>query len=819
MKTCERVFFSGLLLITAVLTSGFIPPPHKSGKSSPQYDGIIYLTGLSDSVTVYSDERGMPHIYANNEHDLYLAVGYISARERLWQMDLIRRGAYGRLSEIFGKSFLQADIFSRCLRIDEKSKLILKNEDPEIVACLQAYADGVNAFINSAGRKLPLEFKLLSYTPEPWSLEDILSIIGLMGWSLDAGNLTAELFIYQLARKVGSEKAFSLIPDWKTVTNIAYPDFEINDTLISLTRSIVASFDQIIKLGVTAFSGSNNWAVAGNRSETGKPLLSNDMHLSLGAPGIWIQMHQVIPGKLNVTGVVIPGEPFIVAGHNDKIAWGMTNLRVDAVDLYAERINPENRNQYFLNGDWKEINGKAEIIRIKGGKNDTVNIRFTHRGPIISGLINLDNIPKKIKWLGYDYLTGLKSVEDISLSMRWSGFDSSDEVRTIYLLNRADGWDDFRSGLRTFRSISQNFVYADTEGNIGLQTGGGIPVREGNGIMIMSGETDEYDWTGYVPFEQLPNSFNPENGEVSSANNKTVTDDYPYFISHSFDVPYRINRIRQMLDEKEIFSTEYFKRMVTDQHSDLARLITPYILRLNDNQDTLTSSETLALNALSVWDYDMNPGLAAPTILEFFRNSFKRNLLADEMGDLYDQLWDICGEFYVYRILKERPDEWVDNVNTAKVETIDDIVMQSFRDAILSLIKKYGKDPGNWEWGKIHTVTFTHPLGSVRILGSLFNLNSKKFPIGGSDHTVCPYFDFKPGFEALYGASMRYIFNTADWDESYSVIPGGTSGVPGNEFYLSQVKTYLDGKFYKDHFSDNAVKTSARYTLILKQEN
>ena len=398
MKTCERMFFSGLLLITAVLTSGFIPPPHKSGKSSPQYEGIIALTGLSDSVTVYSDERGMPHIYANNEHDLYLAVGYISARERLWQMDLIRRSAYGRLSEIFGESFLQADIFSRCLRIDEKSKLILKNEDPEIVACLQAYADGVNAFINSTGRKLPLEFKLLSYTPEPWSLEDILSIIGLMGWSLDAGNLTAELFIYQLASKVGSEKAFGLIPDWKTVTNVAYPDFEINDTLISLTRSIVSSFDQIMKLGVTAFSGSNNWAVAGNRSETGKPLLSNDMHLSLGAPGIWIQMHQVIPGKLNVTGVVIPGEPFVVAGHNEKIAWGMTNLRVDAVDLYAERINPENRNQYFFNGEWKEINSKAEIIRVKGGKNDTANIRFTHRGPIISGLINLDNIPKKIKW-------------------------------------------------------------------------------------------------------------------------------------------------------------------------------------------------------------------------------------------------------------------------------------------------------------------------------------------------------------------------------------------------------------------------------------
>jgi penicillin amidase len=566
MKTYERIIFSGLVLITASLISGLVPSPHKSGKSSPQYEGIIALPGLSDSVTVYRDERGMPHIYAANEHDLYLAVGYISAQERLWQMDLIRRSADGRLSEIFGKSFLQADIFSRCLRINEKSKLILKNEDPEIVACLQAYIDGVNAFINSAGRKLPLEFRLLSYIPEPWSLEDILSIIGLMGWSLDYRNLTAELFIYQLVRRVGAEKASGLIPDWKAVTNIAYPDFEINDTLISLTRSFVSSSDLIMKLGVTTFSGSNSWAVARSRTETGEPLLSNDMHLSLGAPGIWIQMHQVIPGKLNVTGVVIPGEPFVIAGHNKKIAWGMTNLRVDAVDLYAEKINPENHNQYFFNGGWKEINSKSEIIRIKGGKKDTVDIRFTHRGPIISGLINFDNIPAKIKWLGYDYLPGLKNLEEIALSMKWSGYDSSDEARTIYLLDRAEGWDDFRSGLATFKSISQNFVYADKEGNIGLCAGGGIPLRKGNGIIIRSGETDEYDWKGYVPFDKLPLSFNPENGKVSAANNKTVTDDYPYFISHSFDMPYRINRIRQMLDEKEIFSTEVFKRMVTDQH-------------------------------------------------------------------------------------------------------------------------------------------------------------------------------------------------------------------------------------------------------------
>lgn len=818
MKTPVRILFSGSLLLTAILTSGFVSSPDETGKSSPQYEGIIVIPGLTDSVRVYRDERGMPHIYATNEHDLYLTVGYVSAQDRLWQMDLVRRSSAGRLSEIFGKSFVQADIFSRCLQIKEKSRQILENEDPVIVACLQAYVDGVNDFISAPGRKLPVEFRILSYEPDPWCLEDVLSIIGLMGWTLDSKNLTGELFVYQLINQVGPQKASQLIPDWKTATNIVYPGFEIDDKLITGTASFVSSFDRVMALGVTAFSGSNNWAVAGYRTETGKPLLSNDMHLSLGAPGIWMQMHQVIPGKLNVTGVMIPGEPFIVVGHNDKIAWGISNLRVDDVDLYAEKINPENPGQYLLNGGWKDIVSKNEIITVKGAKQDTIAIRFTHRGPIISGLMNLDNVSLKVKWLGYEFLQGLNDFDDIALSMKWSGYDASDEVRTIYLLNRADGWDDFRSALETFRAISQNFVFADTDGNIGLNVAGGIPIRKGDGIIIRNGETDEYDRQGYVPFNQLPYIFNPENGQVSSANNKTTGDDYPYFISHSFDVPYRINRIRQMLDEKKVFGVEDFKRMIVDQHSDFARLLTPWIVMLNDRKSELTPEETYALTALTDWDYDMNPGLIAPTVFEFFRISFKRNLLTDELGSLYDQLWDVASEYYVYRLLMEGPDDWVDNVSTAEVETIDDIVFKSFREGIATLTKEYGKDPGQWVWGKIHTITFMHPLGSVKILGSLFHLNSSTFPVGGNDHTVCPYFTYKPDFEAVNGASMRYIYNTADWDESYSVVPGGASGVPHSEFYLSQIDTYIEGKFYKDHFSAQAVLSSAKYTLILKPQ-
>jgi penicillin amidase len=806
MKTTEIVLFSGMLIILPVFTMGFASSTGKPGRSSPQYEGVIAAQGLTDSVTVYRDERGMPHIYANNEHDLYFTVGYVSAQERLWQMDLIRRSSTGRLCEIFGdrpntsseingRTFLEADMFARCLQIKEKSKIVLEKEDPEILICLEAFIDGVNTFINSTAGKLPIEFRILSYSPEPWTLEDIANIVGFMGWNLTSRNLTSEIFSYQLVQKLGVEKASLLLPDWRIPTDFVYPDFKIDEDQISQVLSFASAADKVAELGLTAFSGSNNWAVSGKRTETGKPILSNDMHLTFSSPGIWLQMHQVIPGKLNVTGVLIPGQPFIIAGHNEKIAWGMTNLMVDDVDLYSEKINPENHNQYLFNGEWRDMTVKKEVINIKKGRPDTVAIRFTHRGAVVSEI---------------------KNINDAVLSMRWSGYDYSDEIRSVYLLNRANGWDDFRTGLRTFRSLSQNFVYADVEGNIGLNVGAGVPIRKNGGIMVQNGETDEYDWKGYVPFEQLPFSFNPGTGYVSSANNKTTDDDYPYYISLDFVVPYRINRIRQMLGEKEIFGIEEFKQMITDQHSDLAALMMPYILRLNNRLEELAPLEASALSVLKSWNCDMNAGLIAPSIFEFFRTSFRRNLLSDDLGDFFNQLFYMTAEYYVYRILKTGSDDLVDNINTPEKETVDDIVMQSFKDGIKLLSKQRGKNMKRWKWGDIHTITVKHPLGSVKILNSFYHLNSHKYGIGGSDHTVNPYFSFAPGFKVAHGASERHILNTSDWDESFTVIPGGDSGIPSSEFYLSQLKTYLGNEFYKDCFSDNAVRSSAKYTLILQ---
>lgn len=794
MKTFKTILISISALVLIAIAVGFIMIINIRRGALPQYEGEIITEGLSGTVTVYRDERGMPHIYADDEKDLYFAAGFVVAQERLWQMDLIRRATTGRLSEIFGKDYVQTDLFLRSLEMTTKSKMLLSAEDPEVLLCLHSYANGVNAFIKSTGKKLPPEFRILGYKPDPWKIEDIVNIIGYMGWDLAAGNLSADIYNYRLIKKLGAEKAARLMPHWQTQNTYVFPDFRLEEKKLNEAMTNIAAGEKLNELGIVSFSGSNNWAVSGKRSETGMPILSNDMHLGLSSPGIWIQMHEVIPGKLNVTGVSIPGQPFIVAGHNDSIAWGMTNLAVDDIDLFSETINPENRNQYFLDGEWKEMRVRDEIISIKGEEADTFKLYFTHRGPIISDMRNID---------------------DAELSMRWSGYDKSDEVKSVYLLNRANNMDDFRHALGFFRSISQNFAYADVAGNIGLNTGGGVPLRKGHGTLIRNGATSEYDWKGYVPFEQLPYSINPESGYVSSANNKTVDDSYPYYIGTGFSIPYRINRIRQMIDQKEILGLNDFKEMMLDQHSNYAEQLTPFILTLKKRAGELTKEEAEALDLLRNWDFDMNAGLVAPSVFEFFRISLIRNILADEIGELFDQLPHHPKDFYIYRIMKEGPDEWVDNINTPEKELFDDIIIKSFRDCVAALKDGYGPDHEGWKWGNIHKISMDHPLGTVKILDKLFGLNSDQYSVGGSNHTVSPY-SYGAGFKVNHGASERHIFNTADWDESFTIIPTGQSGIPGSEFYLSQFRNYLDGIYYKDAFSEKAVKSAAKYKLVLK---
>ncbi len=793
MKVLKILLMIIAALLVAVLLAGVVIVPALRKSGLPGLSGEKSLAGLKADVRVIRDERGVPHIYAENEHDLYFATGYITAQERLWQMDMVRHATYGRLSELFNRDMFETDHFLRALGMPDKSKMVLEREDPEILATLQAYADGVNAWIAECGKKLPPEFRILGYQPEPWTMTDITNIIGFIGWDLASSNLSNEINNYRLLMKLGEEKASQLVADWNLVDEVVFPDYRIDEKLMVQSLSAIGSMKELEKLGIVTLSGSNNWAVSGSRSETGKPILSNDMHLGFNVPGFWMQVHQVIPGKLNVTGVIFPGEPYIVAGHNKHIAWGLTNLGVDDIDLFVESVDSTG-NFYNYNGEWLPFKDVEHTLKMNDDSAQKRIIRYTHHGPVISGMQN---------------------VEGVVLTMKWSGYDYSDEIRAVYQLNRAENWDQFRAALSHFRSISQNFAYADVNGNIGINTGGGIPMRKGTGLLPRRGDTDEYEWKGYVPFELLPSSYNPENGFVSSANQRTVDRTYPFFISGEFSMPYRIMRIREMAAAKEILGIEDFRRMITDNHSAYAAMLTPLLLSGAETIGQRSEGVAAAIDELKGWDYSMDAALIAPTLFEFIRIELARHLLHDELGELYGAPLGKQHDFYIYKMIVSGPDEWVDDITTPEVETMEMIIARSIISAVDTLTARYGPMGRRWQWGQIHTLTLEHPMGGVKILDRLLKLNSKSYAVGGSYHTVEPY-SWKEGFRANHGASERHIFNTADWDRSLTVIPTGTSGIPGSPFYLSQTDTYVNNGFYPEPFSDTAVEAAKKYELILR---
>jgi len=780
-----------IALIAGALIAGILLIRSVARRGLPDYSASVELSGVTDDVIVYRDACGIPHVYAQNENDLYRAVGYCMAQDRLWQMDLLRRACTGRLSEIFGEDLANTDILMRSLRMSEKSRMILEeSEDPLIGACL-AFADGVNQYITSHIGKLPPEFIILRYEPEAWLPEHSINLVGYMGWDLALG-WSEEVVLDKIRKRFGETRAKELVSDMVLHDTVVFPSME--STLLSANRFLE-------RLGLVVFGGSNNWAVAGKKSVTGMPILANDMHLGLNSPGIWYQMHQVVEGDMNVTGVVLPGQPFVVAGHNDRIAWGFTNVMVDNVDFYMERINPENSCQYELNGKWQDMEVRTEDIEISGGRTIQEELRFTHRGPIVSRF---------------------QDVEDSAISMRWIGNDYSNELRSVYLVNRADNWDDFRKAMSTFLSVSQNTVYADVDGNIGLYCCAGVPIRkDGDTLAVFPGWTDEYDWQGIVPFEELPHSFNPERGYESSANNRTAGQEYPHYISHWFFPHTRIDRIREMLEEKDLLSVNDFKRMQADQKSKLVEDIKPIILAELEKSDDWSALEKRVLDMFSSWDGILAKSSPEASVFEKFLCQFTENLLLDEMGvELFDDFLDSGSlrDYTIENVMAARDSLWSDDKNTPdKRETFTEVVQKSFKNTVAFFQDNHGRNPDRWKWGKIHQLTLEHPLGSVKILDWLLGFNRGPYDVGGSSHTVCPY-SYPDGapFAVTWGASHRHIYSLADWDESLTVIPTGVSGIPASAHYCDQTELYVANEYHPDYFSRDLVEKNAKYRMIIR---
>lgn len=793
MKTFRKILIGLLVLLAIVAIVSFIAVRYVSHNALPDYSEGASLKDLKEEVSVYRDERAVPHVYAKNEHDLYMVTGYLMAQDRLWQMDLLRRVTLGRLSEIFGEDKVNTDHLLRALRMTKKSQMVLDQSDAVLLENLNAFTNGINQFIETHQKKLPPEFLILGYKPEPWQPIHTLNLIGYMAWDL-AGSWQNEIYLHKLRQKLDEEMFSQLLPDLDYQKTYVFPDLEEkNDTALF---SMLDGNQNLQELGLEIFNGSNNWAISGKKSTSGKALMAGDMHLGFGAPGIWYQMHQVVEGQMNVTGVALPGAPMIICGHNEYIAWGMTNLYVDEMDFYAETLNPNNPEQYLFNDEWKDMEVIQESIITKKGDTILRENKFTHRGPIISDF---------------------KKLQNEVLSMRWTGNDFSDELRSIYLLNHAKNWDDFRNALRTMGAVSQNIVYADVEGNIGMQSCGAVPVRnDGEGIFIYSGTTEQYDWTGTVPFDELPSTYNPSDGHVSSANNRIIGDDYPYYIGNWFDNSARIDRIREMLNEKEKLGIQDFMDMQSDQQSSFVKRYLDDLVSVIKNSNNLSSNEQKALEKLTGWDAVMDRDSVAPLVFEKFYYLFLKNTIADEMGEtLFSEFGSGLIRHAFDHLWRNQGSIWFDNVLTSEKETFEAIVLKSYHETIQSIETTQGADLNFWKWSDVHQLTLNHPMGKVKMLDRIFGFNKGPFPVGGSFHTVsaCGY-NIHTTFNAIHGASQRHIYNPADWNDSYVVIPTGTSGIPASNYYCDQAEMYIGNHYFHDLFSREDVENKARYKAV-----
>lgn len=779
---------------------------HGIRKAEPAYSGNLHLDGLQDSVIIRFDRYGVPNIKANNEHDLYLAAGFMTASERMWQMELSRLAVQGRLAEFLGPQAVDYDKLMRTIGFNHLAEQLKDHIDPQSLKVVQAYTDGINAYLKTHQDNLPVEYRLLDFKPEPWKVEYSLGIIRLMAWELNVA-WHQDIILGAIYDQVGEQKGEDIFP--------SYPEdkpFIIHSTggqiadLMLPFLSIDEGFRKF--MGVQgSHIGSNSWVVSGRRSLSGKPILANDPHLGYAQPSRWYEMHLTAPG-INVAGVTIPGLPLVVIGHNDSIAWGMTNAMADDADFFVERVDQDNPLLYLYEGQWAGMKRRTEIIHVKGEPDDSIRVRTTHHGPIIS---DVHPIAKE---------------SDQLISMEWMGSQLSDEVTAMYRVNKATNWDEFSRGVDGFDVPGQNFVYADHDGNIGLRVAAKIPIRRhGTGNMPFRGDLDRNEWVGYITPNQMPSLFNPEQGYIATANNKIIDEKaFGHYISNLYEPPSRIERIRELLNSKQEHSVRDFENYQMDCVSPHAREVTPYFLKAFRGEPIKDQYLRAALTWLEKWDYKMDAQSMPATIFNVALVRLIRNVFEDEMGELlFNRFIQLSSDPIknLTHLLDLPINPWWDDVSTPGFENRDIILQRSLRQAVQWLRDNYGRSMWDWQWGKIHTVTFYHAIGrSSRLVNWFFGLNVGPFERSGSGTTINNgEFDFSHPYENILGPSMRQITDLANPDSALSVIYSGQSGHPLDPHYADQSQLWITGKYHTLPVSEAGVKRITVSTVYLLPEH
>jgi penicillin amidase len=803
MGTKLKIFLGivGSLTIIALVTVVILR--YLVTKSFPTVDGELRIAGLESAVTIQRDDYGVPHIAAKNEHDLFFAQGYVHAQDRLWQMDISRRAGQGRLSEILGSSALKFDRLFRTIGILRIAEKLEQNLRPDSRRVLEAYSEGVNAFIESHHGKYPVEFDMLNYSPEKWKPVHSLLVARLMAWELNISWYT-DLVLGDLYKTLGEEKAREIFPTYPENAPVIIPkDLRAKYLSQDMMRLIDADMEFRKFFGTTGTHiGSNAWAVGPEKSVNGKAMLANDPHLGFSAPSKWYEVH-LRGGEMNVAGVSLPGTPMIVIGHNQRIAWGLTNFMADDADFYLEMTN--STGEYYFKDTWRPMTVVQDTILVKDSSSVILVTKSTHHGPVINDV----------------NATGLIT-KDVLLTMRWTGQDVSDELYSLILINKAKDWAEFKSGVKEFTVPGQNFVYADINGNIGYVAGVRLPIRTAqNPTLPMPGWTGQYDWTSFVPFAQLPSLYNPPQHYIATANNKMTDRAFPYHISNLWEPPSRIQRIDEMLGKQEKLTAEDFKHMQGDYFSRFAAEMTPYILHAYDAIAVPDIEVQTALSYFRNWHFRFSGDDVPTSLFHVFFTHLLRNIFLDKMGEAMFVKYIFVANipYRVVPVLMHNPSsDWFDDKSTPQIETRDVIIRKSLEQAIQELKASLGGEMKTWQWGLIHTITFRHPFGSRPPLGAVFNIGP--FPIGGSGTTVNngEYYLANP-YQVTLGPSTRQIVDFSDIDGALSVIPTGQSGQPMHDHYSDQTPLWLSGEYHTMPLDSAHVAAATRHTLRLLPAN
>lgn len=768
--------------------------------SLPDVDGRRSVAGITAPVEIVRDRHGVPHIIGRTEEDVFFALGYAHAQDRLWQMEVNRRLGAGRLSEVIGADTLAIDKGMRVLGIYHAAQQNYANLDGATRAILAAYAKGVNAFIASRDlvrRPLPPEFILLGVEPEPWTPADSLVWGKMMALSL-AVNMTEELLRAHLLQVLEPDRVADLYPGYPDPSEHRLEEFA------ALYRSLpwLAAWRALTRRGDDASrgNGSNNWVVSGARSATGKPLLANDPHLGLSVPAVWYFAHLSAPG-LNVIGATLPGIPAVLIGRNDRIAWGFTNTYGDVQDVFVERVVDGDPTRYESPGGARPFRVREEIIEVKDGKPVHLAVRLTRHGPVFSDLMP----PADREQMGNHVL-----------ALAWTALAEEDSTaRAVLEMARARNWREFTRAIGFYAGPQQNMVYADIDGHIGLYAPGHVPRRRPEnrirGALPAPGWDARFDWTGFVPFAQLPQRYDPASGTIATANNAIVDDAYPHHMTYDWEHPYRIRRIDELLSAQDVHSIDSFARAQGDNVSTMAR----DFVALLGGAAPRSAAGARALEMLMAWDGSMDRRRPEPLIFSRWFGELEARVYADELGPLFHEARRLRPAF-MHRVLTSRH-AWCDDVTTAAVEGCETLIAEALDTTARALSEAHGEDPAEWRWGDAHYAHMKHlPFSFIPVLNRIFDL---RIAADGGPYTVNRG-DYAAGdkggsFAQIHGASLRAIYDLKDLDRSLYLHATGQSGHPLSPFFDDFLRPWRDVEYIPMTTARRDYAADAYGTLVL----